>query len=81
MFSDEVQRLQAEHPNIKVIYHYASERGFLNEASLKEYTQAYPVDMTQFYLCGPMPMMDDVSQAIYALGVPKKHLEAEGFIF
>ena len=81
MFTEEVTRLTQSHPNIKIIYHYACESGFLNEKSIAKYTNQYKVDEPYWYMCGPIPMMNDVSKELTHLGVPSKKLITEGFIF
>lgn len=81
MFEEEVNRLTQTHPNVHIVYHYACDDGFLNEKSIAKYTECYQIDQAYWYMCGPIPMMNNVSKELTHLGVPSKKLITEGFIF
>ncbi len=59
----------------------------LSDEKKKEYDQGHidkaylttkNVDISKYvYLCGPPPMMDAITAALYALGLPKSHLITE----
>lgn len=55
--------------------HEAYDHGHIN----KEYLQSHDLDVSKkVYLCGPPPMMDALQADLYAMGLSKKQLVAEG---
>lgn len=78
-FNSELERLQATHPEIQIIYHYTASKGYLNAKILNDYIPN--VSHHLYYLCGPKHMMESTISILEQSGVSKSKIESEGFIF
>lgn len=82
VFNKEIKQLLNTHPNVKIIIHNTSEKGHLNEKSLREaIPELQHNNKINCFLCGPEPMMKSVEKILIEQQVPKKMILSEGFIF
>ena len=81
MFKEELQKLKATHPNIKVVIHSSREQGHLNKASLIEYIGKDRLLNSSIFICGPDAMTDAILKNLHDLHVNNKNIISEGFIF
>lgn len=60
---------------------WKGERGLLTYEKIYALLQAQPIryDTTDYFICGPKPMMDNAKQAFSSLGVPDNRVHAEYF--
>lgn len=89
IFKSELEVLESSHDNLKVIYtldnpkgDWSGHKGFLtadrvSEIARQELGLNYPV--TQYYTCGPSPMMDVVVKGLSGIGVRDENIHTEYF--
>lgn len=57
---------------------WVGERGFINEAMLRRHLPAHARHY-QYFVCGPVPMIDAVERALTAIGIPAERIHSERF--
>ena len=83
-FRSEIDAIVKTHPNIRVTYLVESQEGDMmcrvgriNEACLRTYLDdAHAWDA---YVCGPPIMMENVTDILRSMGMPKGHIHSERF--
>ena len=79
IFRDELDRLQAAHPDRLVVRHHLdSEGGYLTDDEVSSFAGAVDDDPL-FFLCGPTPFMDLVEHVLLDRGVPVERIYLERF--
>ncbi|MEK7398507.1 MAG: ferredoxin reductase family protein [Candidatus Poribacteria bacterium] len=82
-FKDELEKMASEMPLLKVIYimsgqqDWQGEKGYVDAEKIKKYVLDF--NDTQFFVCGPPVMMNNVIKALKQLGVSKKYIHFERF--
>jgi len=82
-FRDELGRMAAERPSLKVVHvmsnqdDWPGETGYIDAEKLRKYVSSFQDG--QFFVCGPPPMMASVIRTLRDLGVPKKSIHYERF--
>lgn len=81
-FKHELDCLSLTHPNVKIIIHDTSKKGFINQKTLvNKIPELQNNDKLNCFLCGPKPMMDAIEKILVSQNIPKDFILAEGFIF
>ncbi len=91
IFYDELEKLAAKHPNRFKLTHVLNEApedwkgysGLLNNDKLKKILTELPqhsLEKTEYYTCGPEPLMDIVFDTLNELGVPPENKNKESFV-
>jgi predicted ferric reductase len=57
---------------------WQGERGYINAAMLERYLPA-PRDHHQYFVCGPIAMMDEIEELLARAGIPRGHIHSERF--
>ena len=79
IFAAELRGLAAQYPDRLLVLHWLeSVQGRPAQAQLVEL--ARPFSRREFFLCGPLPFMDEVTHALRELGVPRKRVHIERFV-
>ncbi len=75
---DELQAIEANHPNFKIILHETKISSRLNAQTIASYM---PSDSkkTQVYFCGPKPMRKILAKTLSKYGVPTRRFHYEVF--
>lgn len=83
-FREELDALQLRLPNLKLVHvlsrppeSWTGERGFIDADKLKRYSP--PNLQTEYFICGPDPMMDAVEKALQSLSISPSDYHAERF--
>lgn len=88
-FRDELLKIEAEHPNLKVRFvvgkgetntlpaHHSS-TGFITPDLLKEVTEN-DFKKPRFFICGPPPFMNAMVHTLAGQGTPQNHILTEAF--
>lgn len=83
-FQREIEALKSR-MNLKVVYvleqpgaGWDGERGFINEEILRRYLPKQ-YKRFQYFICGPLPMMDAMERLLPAMGIPAEHIHTERF--
>lgn len=78
----------AEQPNVDLVHvlseadeSWSGEKGFITDELLQRHLTAVVGKDTQYFVCGPPPMMDAVEKVLMKRGVPSHRLLAERFDF
>ncbi len=84
-FVDEIEELKQQLPHLQTTYvlehppdGWDGEVGFVDAELIDEHLSDYPW-RNQYFLCGPMPMLINVEQALMEVGVSHTHIHAELF--
>lgn len=84
-FREELDELERRLPNLRVIHvlsrpepGWRGERGRISEDLLRRHAPRH-VARWSALICGPPPMVDDVSRGLRLLGMPRSAVQAEGF--
>lgn len=78
IFVGELEALGRAHPGrLEVLHHLDVEKGFVHSDSVKQFVRA-ETD-ADFYICGPVPFMDIVEDALAVLDVPSGQIFVERF--
>jgi predicted ferric reductase len=82
-FRKELEAMASEMPTFKVVHvlsrqeSWTGERGTINADVLKRYVDTFY--SSQFFICGPPPMMRAVERTLTDLGAPKNRIHYERF--
>jgi len=82
-FRKELETMTSEMPSLKVVHvlsrqeAWSGEKGFIDAAKLQKYVDNFQV--SQFFICGPPPMMRAVERTLTDLGAPKNRIHYERF--
>ncbi|MFO7739929.1 MAG: ferric reductase-like transmembrane domain-containing protein [Desulfatiglandaceae bacterium] len=82
-FRDELEKMAAEMPSLKVIHvlsreeNWPGEKGRIHADTLKRHVGDF--ETGEFFVCGPPPMMSDIQKILSDLGVSKKRIHMERF--
>ena len=82
-FREELDRMEAEMPSLKVVHvisrqqGFPGEKGVLDKEMLRRYVGNNPSG--RFFICGPPPMMRAVERSLSDLGVSGKRILSERF--
>jgi ring-1,2-phenylacetyl-CoA epoxidase subunit PaaE len=89
IFKDQLEKLADENQNFKLILTYDQapahfddlHAGVLNKSKVLELVEAYKVQSTadEIFVCGPTPMMNNITETLSNLGVDKKKVHVEYF--
>jgi ring-1,2-phenylacetyl-CoA epoxidase subunit PaaE len=90
IFKTSLQKMEADHADrFKVIHvlgdvpaDWTGHSGFLTQEIIKQSLTDFPqfsANMTEYFMCGPGPMMDIVEQSLAALSIPKAQVHKESF--
>ncbi len=84
-FREEINALAASRANVKVIYvlekpppQWRGESGFITEEILRR-NLPHGHERFQYFVCGPIPMMDVMEQLLPRVGVPADQIHTERF--
>jgi len=83
VFKDELEKMSAEMPSLKVVYvmskqeDWPGEKGYVDAEKLKKYISNFQEG--QFFLCGPPVMMGLVEKTLKNLGASRKRIHYERF--
>jgi predicted ferric reductase len=84
VFREEIERLQAE-MNLRVVYvfeqpagDWTGERGFLTADTIRRHLPRQ-FRRYQYFVCGPVPMMDSLERILTDVGVPASRVHTERF--
>ncbi len=84
LFADELNTLQAKHPDrLKIIHLLSSEGNRLNNISVEQLVNEniyYGAANAEFYLCGPFAYMRMVRLTLLYMGVEAKQIRKENFV-
>ncbi len=75
-FESEFKTIAKRNPAFKVIPFCQDKQGFIDANKL---TKGVDIKATEFYICGPPPMMHALHKGLLAKGVPNKHIHFEDF--
>ena len=82
-FKDEMEKMVAEMPSLKVIHvmseqdDWEGETGFIDTGIIRKYVS--DIHNAEFFLCGPPAMMILLEEALRELGVQKDRIHSERF--
>lgn len=82
-FRKELEMMASEMPSLKVVHvlsrqeGWPGERGTIDAEVLQKYVDN--IHSSQFFICGPPPMMQAVERTLTELGVPKNRIHYERF--
>ncbi len=88
IMKEDLERIAREHPNVhlhvcasrpETDYELGRDYHVHGRISVDLFRQLLPSNNFEFYLCGPGPMMQDVTAGLEAWGVPEKHIHYETF--
>jgi ferredoxin-NADP reductase len=74
-FKKEFDQLAEKHPEFKINYIFDPEK--INKESIKKYVP--DLNKPIFYVSGPEPMVDAISETLKNMGVPEDHLKGDWF--
>ncbi len=77
VYKDELEAIQASHPNIKVNIWASDEKGFIKASNL---ALESPKD-TAFYICGPQALKENMIKQLKQKGVKRGMIHDEEFAF
>jgi ferredoxin-NADP reductase len=84
VFRDELDSMQAQNKNLKIVYaleeadgHYNGYVGYINKAIIENEIPDYKE--RQFYVCGPPPMIIAMEDILPKIGVDKEKIRVEQF--
>lgn len=91
IFKNELRKLEQKHSDRFTITHILSEasggwngmKGRLDKDKMKEflnYKQNYPIEQTEYYICGPSPFMELVEHELLNHKIPTIQIHLERFI-
>jgi ferredoxin-NADP reductase len=84
LFTDELNALQASHPDrLKIIYLLSSEGNRLNNISVEQLVKQnsyYSLATAEFYLCGPFAYMRMVRLTLLYMGLDSSQIRKENFV-
>jgi predicted ferric reductase len=80
LFLDEIQAAAEKNPRLKVCVRFSAKEGSLTAEEIMK-NAGGNITGYDFYLCGPLPMMQAFEKKFVALGVPKDHIHYEEFNF
>jgi len=84
LFADELNNLQAKHPDrLKLIHLLSSEGNRLNNISVEQLVTQniyYGLETAEFYLCGPFAYMRMVRLTLLYMGLDAKQIRKENFV-
>lgn len=88
VFYDELIKISADHPNIKVVYTvtkpeasekpWSGETGRISEDLIKKHAPDFMNSV--FYVSGPPPMVDGMLMMVQEMGVPEEQVKKEKFV-
>jgi predicted ferric reductase len=82
-FREELEKMESQMPSLKVVHvlsrqdDWPGERGNIDAEKLKRYINNF--HRSQFFICGPPPMMTAVERTLRELGTPKNRIHYERF--
>jgi predicted ferric reductase len=82
-FREELDMMESEMPSLKVVHvlsrqeDWPGERGVIDAEMLQRYVNTFQI--SQFFICGPPPMMQAVERTLRELGAPKNRIHYERF--
>jgi predicted ferric reductase len=83
VFKEEMEQLIKRMPRFRVAHvlsqqeEWGGEKGYIDSELLQRYIGQY--EKSQFFICGPPPMLLSVRKKLKNLGVPRKHIHYERF--
>ncbi|MBU0695235.1 MAG: ferredoxin--NADP reductase [Bacteroidetes bacterium] len=91
IFKNELEKLEQQYPNKFRVTHVLSEasggwngmKGRLDKDKMKEFLSNihnYPIDQTEYYICGPSPFMELVEYELLNHRIPADQINLERFI-
>lgn len=82
VFREKIRCLQKSHPNLKVVIHDTSKKGYLNQQTLlNALSLLRKQEIANYFLCGPKPMMISIKRTLLDNDVSPRFILEEGFIF
>lgn len=75
VFKDELEKIAQENPGLKIHYILDPER--INEEIIKKF--APNLESPIFYVSGPEPMVDAMSETLKGMGIPEDHIKGDWF--
>lgn len=87
-FKERLEKLTAEHANLRLRISYSSPRAddvlhkdyvHCGRLTIERLREVLPSNNFRFYLCGPGPLMESLVPALWAWGVPESHVHFEAF--
>lgn len=90
IFKDELNKWRTEYPDRLTIYHILNNptetiadvfKGIMTEEKAKEIVNQFvpTIQDTEYFICGPGPMMQNIENSLKALGVVKEKIHLEYF--
>ncbi|MGW8122357.1 2Fe-2S iron-sulfur cluster-binding protein [Roseivirga echinicomitans] len=90
IFKTTLEQMEMENPGRFKVVHvlgqapsdWKGHKGFLTQEIIKQALETLPhltPDQTEFFMCGPGPMMDIVEQSLSNLDIPKAQVHKESF--
>ena len=82
-FKDELEKMSAEMPSLKVIHvmsgqdDWQGEKGYVDAEKVKKYVT--DLENSRFFVCGPPVMMSKVVKMLKGLGIPESRIHSERF--
>jgi predicted ferric reductase len=82
-FRDEMEKMSAEMPSLKVIHvmsgqdDWQGEKGYVDAEKVKKYVN--DLENSQFFICGPPVMMGKIVKMLKGLGIPGNRIHFERF--
>ncbi len=75
VFKDELEKIAKDNPNFKI--HYIISPEHIDEAKVKEFVP--DIKKPIFYVSGPEPMVDSLSEMLEKMGIPKDNIKQDSF--
>ena len=85
VYKDEWNVFERENPNFKVIHTITQEgtdwqgrTGRIDEAMIREFSS--DINNTIYYICGPLGMVDSLSNLLKTMNIPLQNIKIEKFV-
>ncbi|MHA2059409.1 MAG: ferredoxin reductase family protein [Candidatus Ranarchaeia archaeon] len=77
IFMDELQKIEVDIPNLRIICVLTDDEGYLTAERIAKTSS--PVHEKDILLCGPKPMMDSLRKQFVRFGIPSNRIHSEEF--
>jgi predicted ferric reductase len=77
IFMDELQKIEVDIPNLRIICVLTDDEGYLTAERIAKTSS--PVHEKDILLCGPKPMMDSLRKQFVGFGIPNNRIHSEEF--